>query len=264
MLMHGNIRLPGPVYIESGGVIVCRGDVRRVDPAMREMVDVWPADQQLGGRERLRGLHYQGWGLHSRETVELCRGVMSRPGAEVSLVYTHRGHRCQWKTPLLQSLLAMLGPGVRVHGLQVEQKHLPLDLVLFGVATLATCERCIIVKDNAIRVGTEEVVTASATQYLVLSRASGSWVIEEILMDEEGPDCPSTLAALSLDEFLADGDRGMDSLSLISRTAKGCLGVITLVRVGRKEGALESAAGANRLAGGTVASRSEHGGVGNA
>jgi hypothetical protein len=253
MVMHGNIRLPGRVYIESCGVIVCRGDVNRVDPAMREMVDVLPAGQQLGDRERLQRLHYKGWGLHSRETVELCRGIMSKPGPEVSLVYTHRGNPYQWKTPLLQSLLAMLGPQVRAHGLQVEQDHLPLDLVLFGVATLATCERCIIVKDNAIRVGAEEVVAASATQYLVLARGSGSWAIEGIVMDEEVPPCPCTIVALSLDEFLADGDHGMDSLSLTSRTATGCLGVIKLVRVGRKQGVLESPACDSGSAGETIA-----------
>jgi hypothetical protein len=225
----GNIRLPGPVYIESCGVIICRGDVHRVGPAMREMVDVWPLGQQLGDRERLRALHYEGWGLHSRETVELCRGVMSRPGF-VCLIYTHRRHRCQWKTPLLQSLLAMLGPAVRAHGVQVEQDYLPLDLVLFGVATLASCERCLIGKDNAIRVGAEEVVAASTTQYLVLSRESGPRAIEEIVTDEKNPAPSSTIAALTLEEFLADGDRGTDSLSLISRTANGCLGVMKLVR----------------------------------
>jgi hypothetical protein len=228
--MHGNIRLPGPVYIESCGVIVCRGDVHRVDPARRKMVDVWPGDQQLAAQETLRVLHYEGWGLHSREAVVLSRGVMSRPGCDVSLVYTHRGHRCQWKTPLLQSLLAMLKPGVRAYGLQAEQDNLPLDLVLFGVGTLARCERCLILKDNAIRVGGEEAVAASTTQYLVLSRGSGSWTIEGIVMDEEVPACQSTIAALSLDEFLADGDRGMGSLSLTSRTANGCLGVMKLVR----------------------------------
>jgi hypothetical protein len=255
--MHGPIGLRGPVYIESCGVIVCRGDVYRVDAAMREMVDPWPAGQQLGGEVELRRLHYEGWGLHPRETVELCRGVMSRPGAEVSLVYAHRGHRCQWKTPLLQSLLAMLGPGVRVHGLQVEQDHLPLDLVLLGVATLAGCERCMIVKDNAIRVGAAEVVAASTTQYLVLSRESGSWAIERIVMAEEGPAYPSPLPELSLDEFLANEERGLDSLSLTSRTAAGCLGVMELVRVGRKEGVLDANAG-------WVASNCERGGVGNA
>ena len=278
--MHGNIRLPGRVYIESCGVIVCRGNVQRVEPAMREMVDVWPGGEQLGVGESLRRLQYEGCGLHSRETVELCGGVMSRTGSDVSLVYTHRGHRYQWKTPLLQSLLAMLGAGVRVHGLQAEQEHLPLDLVLFGVATLARCEGCIIVKDNAIRVG-EEVGAASTTQYLVLSRRTGSWAIERIVMDEEDPACPSKMAALSLDEFLADGDRGMASLSLTSRTATGCLGVMRLVRVGRNAGMFEPAAGESGSPGGTVAmgspgarrssasggwvtARAEHGGAGNA
>jgi hypothetical protein len=279
--MHGTITLPGRVFIESCGAIVCHGDVLRVGPAMREMVDVWPAGQQPGDRERLQRLHYKGWGLHSRETVELCRGIMSRPGSDVSLVYAHRGNHYEWKTPLLQSLLAMLGPRVGMHGLQVEQDHLPLDLVLFGVATLSTCERCIIVKDNAIRVGAEEVVASSTTQYLVLSTGSGSWAIEGIVMDEEDPACRATIAVLSLDEFLADGHHGIDSLSLTSRTANGCLGVIKLVRVGRKQGVLESPACASGLAVGTVAagdprarrssasagrvaSRFEHGGVGNA
>jgi hypothetical protein len=279
--MRGNIRLPGRVFIESCGLIVCPGDVYRVGPAMREMVDVWPTGPPLGNRENLQRLHYKGCGLHFRETVELCRGIMSRPGSDVSLVYTHRGSHYQWKTPLLQSLLAMLGPRVVAHGLQVEQDHLPLDLVLFGVATLARCELCIIVKDNAIRVGAEEVMPESTTQYLVLSTGSGSWAIEGIVLDEEDPACPSTIAVLSLDEFLADGDHGMDSLSLTNRTATGCLGVIKLVRVGRKQGALESPICESGLAGGTVAAGDpgaqrpsanasrvasvfEHGGVGNA
>lgn len=278
--MQRNIRLPGRIFIDSCGVIVCHGDVHLVDPAMREMVDVWPADQQLEDREGLQRLHYKGWGLHSRETIALCRDIMSRSGSDVSLVYTHRGNRFQWRTPLLQSLLAMLGPRVGVHGLQVDQDRLPLDLVLFGVATLAKYECCMIVKDNAIRVGAEEVVATSTTQYLVLSRESGSWAIEGIALDEEKPAYPSPIPELSLDEFLANGERGLDSLSLTSRTAAGCLGVMELVRVGRKKG-VESAAGESGLAGrivaaGTAGARTssanaswvvsscERGGVGNA
>lgn len=260
--MHGNITLPGAVYIASCGVIVCRGDVDRVDPAMRGRVAAWPASQQLGDQETLRWLHYEDCGLHSREAVELCRGSISRPGSNMSLVYTHRGHRYEWQTPLLQSLLATLEPGVRAYGFQADQDHFPFDLVLFGVATLASCERCIIVKDNAIRVGTEEVVASSTMQYLVLSRESGSWEIERIVMGEEDPACQSTNAALSLDDFLADEDCRMDSLFLTGRTATGCRGVMKLGRIGRKDGVLESVAGESGLAGEAVASR--HEGVGNA
>jgi hypothetical protein len=224
------IRFSGPVYIETCGAIVCRGHVRPVDAAAWDRAGVWPAGQRLRDRERLCSLHYGAWDLHSKETVELGRSVMSRSRSDVSLVYTHRGHRCQWQTPLLQSLLAILGPGLRAHGLQVEQDHLPLDVVLFGVATLATHECCLIVKDNAIRVGLEEVVAASTTQFLALSRRTGAWAIERIVLHEDTPADRSMNAPLSLDEFLADGERGTESLSLTGRTVSGCVGVIDVVR----------------------------------
>jgi hypothetical protein len=250
--MHGSISLPGPVYIESRGVLVCRGRVQLVDPAVQDMVDVWPERPELGDRARLRALHYDGWGLHARETVELCRRILSRPGADVSLVYTHRGHRCQWKTPLLQSLLARLGPAVQAHGLQVQQDHLPLDVVLLGVATLVRCERCLIVKDNAVRVGDEEAVAVSTMPYLVLSRGRGPWAVQRILMSDSDPALRSPIPALSLDEFLADGDRGMDSLSLTSRTEAGCVGVIKVVRVGRNGVGSNSATGESSMVAETV------------
>jgi hypothetical protein len=231
-VIPASVRLPGPVYIETCGKIVCRGDVRRVDPAAWERAGVWPAGQRLEDRERLRSLHYDPWHLHSKETVELARRLMSRSGSDLSLVYAHRGHRRQWRTPLLQSLLALLDPGVRAHGLQVEQEDLPWDLVLFGIATLASHECCLIVKDNAIRVGAEEVVAASTTQFLTLSKRTGAWAVQRIVLDDDNSADPSMSAALSLDDFLADAERETKSLSLTGRTVSGCVGMMDLVRCG--------------------------------
>jgi hypothetical protein len=228
--MRGNIRLPELVFIESCGVIECEGQVQPVSPAMVKRLNIWPADQDLEHQVRLQWLHHGRWELHSRETVELCQAIMSRANSKVSLVYAHRSHRCEWKTPLLQSLLAQLGPGVQAHGLQVDQDYLPLDLVLFGVASIADFQCCMILKDNTIRVGAEEVVEVSTLQYLVLSRGCGSWTIDGIVIDDEELASSSTTAALSLDGFLAAGERGMDSVALTGRMANGCLGVLRLVR----------------------------------
>ena len=107
------------------------------------------------------------------------------PASNVALVYAHRGHRCQWKTPLLQSLLAKLGPRLQAHGLRVDQAHLPFDLILLAVATLGACDRCLIVKDNAIRLGTTDVVPVNTVQYLVLSRSTGVWAVEGIFITDD-------------------------------------------------------------------------------
>ena len=251
--MGGTIRLPGPVYIEECGLLPCRGDVYRLEQASRERVEVWPPGKQFGDRDSLRLLHYEGRGLHSRETVALCRRVLARTGTALSLVYAHRGYRYEWKTPLLQSLLAMLGPGVHAHGLRVEQDDLPLDLVLLAIGTLDRCERCLIVQDNTPRVGAEEVVAASTMPYLALSTQPGRWAIEAIVVGDDIGDRSSPVPTLTLDQFLTSGNAGTGSLSLTTRTAAGCLSLLRLARPGRRAVALQSEASEPRLPGEVVA-----------
>jgi hypothetical protein len=108
--MHRSITLPGPVCIESSGILFPRGEVQRVDPTMHGLIDAWPGQQPTDDPGELQALHYSRGALHSKETVELCRRLLWRglqtapqqgPASNVALIYAHRGHRCQWKTPLL-------------------------------------------------------------------------------------------------------------------------------------------------------------------
>ena len=234
--MSRYLNMPGPVYIESCGIIASRGEVHQMDPAMRCFIDTWSAYQQIDDLESLQELHYPGGALHSSETVDLCRHfTMSGPESNVTLVYVHRGHHRECKTPLLQVLLARLTPRLRVHGLRVEQGPLPLDIVLFAVAVLRECGRCIIIRDNAIRLGTTRVVSANDTHYLVLSRSKGCWAVDSILLLDEDPGFPSRMATLLLDEFSTDDHRGARSLSLASRTTTNRLGIISIIRVGHND-----------------------------
>ena len=252
--MHRYITLPGPVYIESGGILFSRGDVQRVDPTMHDKIDVWSGQQQSDDPAKLQALHYSGRTLHSSETVDLCRRLATAgPASNVALVYAHRGHRCQWKTPLLQSLLAKLGPGLQVHGLRVDQAHLPLDVILLAVATLGGCDRCLIVKDNSIRLGTTDVVPVNTVQYLVLSRSTGVWAVEGIVINDDVPDFPSLMAPPSLDTLWTDPYRDADSLSLASTMTNACLGIINLVRVKQSDAFVESGISQSTLVGSPVA-----------
>jgi hypothetical protein len=230
--MHRSITLPGPVYIESGGILFSRGEVRRIDPTMHGLIDAWPDDQQTDDPGELQALHYSGGTLHSKETVDLCcRLATAGPASNIALIYAHRGHRCQWKTPLLQGLLAKLGPLLQVQGLRVDQAHLPFDLILLAVATLGECDRCIIIKDNAIRLGTTDVVPVNTVQYLVLSTATGVWAVEGIFITDDVLAFPSQIAPPSLDSLWTDPHRDAGSLSLASPMANACVGILNLVRV---------------------------------
>ena len=46
MLMERHVGMPGPVYIESCGMIMSRGEVQRIDPPMRGKVDAWCAHHE--------------------------------------------------------------------------------------------------------------------------------------------------------------------------------------------------------------------------
>jgi hypothetical protein len=208
---------------------------------MHGRIDAWPGDQLPDDAGALQALRYSGGTLHPKETVDLChRLTMAAPAANVALVYAHRGHRCQWKTPLLQSLLARLSPRLQVHGLRVDQAHLPLDLLLFAVATLGECDRCIIVKDNAIRLGTTDVVPETTVQYLVLSRSTGIWEVEGISIQDEVPAFPSRMATPSLDTLWTHPPHDADSLSLACPMTNGCFGIIHLVRVRQSDALVKS------------------------
>ena len=114
------------------------------------MIETWSAHRTMVELETLCALEYPGGSPHARETVDLCRRLIgSGPASDVTLLYVHRGHHCQCKTPLLQTLLVNLPPQLQVHGLRVEQEQLPLDTVLFAIGVLERCDRCVIVKDNA-------------------------------------------------------------------------------------------------------------------
>lgn len=232
--MQRKVPLPGSIHIESCGTIVSRGKVELVDPAIRGMTDAWSAYCRIGSGEKPHVLTYPGRSLHPPETVALCRQLaMSGQASRTTLVYVHRGHQGQSKTPLLQSLLAKLPPGLEVHGLRVEKDHLPLDVLLFAAATLKYSDRCIIVKDNAIRLGTTDVVSVSSTQLLVLCRSLGSWAIDEILViDDDNTGSASYSPMYPLHVFLTDPHCEANSLRLVSRMTTGCLGIIRIRRVG--------------------------------
>jgi hypothetical protein len=232
MLMHRYLPKPGPVYIETCGTTLVRGEVQGVDAASGHgLMDTWSAHRQGLDRERLQALHYSGASPHSREIVDLCRRlVMSSTNSPVTLIYAHRGHHSQCKTPLLQTLLSQLDAPIQVHGLRTEQDDLPLDVVLFAVAALSQGGRCIIVKDNAIRLGTTEVVPGNTLQYLVLSRSSGPWTITDILINDADRPFMPRATSLSLREFLSDCNQAGDSLSLNAQTTCSTTGSIHLVR----------------------------------
>jgi hypothetical protein len=230
--MQRGLPLPGSLYLEACGRIVFRGRVERVDPAIRSLMDTWCAHRQGGDPARLQALTYPGEALHSPETVNLCRWLAtSSPASSVALIYAHRGHQVQCKTPLFQSLLAKLPPGLQVHGLRVEEDHLPLEIVLFAVAALRYRDRCIIIKDNAIRLGTTDVVSVNSTQYLVLSRSPGPWAIDDILLTDDNLALPARVPVLPLDAF-STGTRNARRLSLVSRVTNGRLGIINIHKQG--------------------------------
>jgi hypothetical protein len=264
--MHRSIALPGPVYIESGGILVSRGEAQRIDPTMHDRIDAWPGPQPTDDPGELQALDYSGGTLHSKETVDLCRRLLWRglqttpqqgPASKVALVYAHRGHRCQWKTPLLQSLLAKLGPRLQAHGLRVDHAHLPFDLILFAVATLSDCDRCIVLKDNAIRLGTTDVVPVNTVQYLVLSKSIGLWTVEGIVITDDVLAFPSRMAPSSLNTLWTDPHRHTDSLSLASPMTNAGVGILHLVRVRQSDALVKSALSPSTLVGLPVPSAPE-------
>jgi hypothetical protein len=238
MLMHRYLPTPGPVYVETAGTILVRGALRSVDAAVHGLIDTWSDHCRVLDRERLQALHYSNGSPHSVEIVDLCRRlVMSSANSPLTLIYVHRGHHCQCKTPLLQTLLAQLALPMQVHGLRAEQDDLPLDAILFAVAALSQGGRCIIVKDNAIRLGTTDVVPDNTIQYLVLSRSEGPWTITDILINDGDCQFSRRIPSLSLREFLSDGSHAGDCLSLIAQTTCSTTGSIHLVRT-RQPGAV--------------------------
>jgi hypothetical protein len=248
--MRRSITLSGPVCIESVGILFSRGEVHRVDPTMHDRIDAWPGDQPIDDPGELQALHYSGGMLHSKEMVDLCRRfATAAPASKIALVYAHRGHRCQWKTPLLQSLLAKLGPRLQAHGLRVDHAHLPFDLILVAVATLGDCDRCIILKDNAIRLGTTDVVPVNTVQYLLLSKSIGLWAVEGIVITDDVLAFPSMMAPPSLDTLWTDPHRHTDSLSLASPMTNAGVGILHLVRVRQSDALVKSALSPSTLVG---------------
>jgi hypothetical protein len=163
--------------------------------------------------------------------VDLCRRL-TRSGtvSNVTLIYVHRGHHCPCKTPLLQTLLAELNPRLHVFGLRVEQERLPLDTVLLGVASLEICDRCVIIKDNAVRLGTADVTSMHTNRYLVLSRSSGPWAIDSIVIEDEDPAFLARRAMPFLDDFSTDAHCGTEFLSLATQMTNGHTGIINIAK----------------------------------
>jgi hypothetical protein len=116
-----------------------------------------------------------------------------------------------------------------------------LDLLLAGIGALGTCERCIIIKDNAVRLGTTDVTSVNTIQFLVLSRKRGSWAVENIVIDEEDGFTPTT-PSVSLDVFVTDSRRDVDALCLTSRTTRSCPAIIHIVRARRTNSVRSSGA----------------------
>jgi hypothetical protein len=226
--MGHDIDIPKPIYIETCGKITSRGEVRSFDPEMHSVIEALYPSPTTDIQGHVRELHYSGGAQHSREVVNLCRRLLGGPEPDVTLIYVHRGHQRQFKTPLLQLLLPSLAPGIRVHGLRVEQAKIPLDVVLFGMASLGERDRCLIIKDNAIRFGKEDVLAEVEIPYLVLSRATGPWAIENVrLLDEDSVFDASMLDFL--DDFSTEHYHCGESLSLASRTTNNRLGIIDIV-----------------------------------
>jgi hypothetical protein len=206
--------------------------VEEIRPAMHVMIDTWLACRKSADLDRLQALHYSDGSQHASVVVNLCQRLVSAVGESSStLIYAHRGHCAPSKTPLLQNLLAQLSPNLQVQGLRVEDQDMPLDIVLSGIAALCDCDRCVIIKDSAVRLGTSGVLATNTIQYLVLSRSTGSWVIDDIVI----PDAQAVLPmpSHSLDRFLADPPPDVDSLWLISRTTRSWTECIHVARVQR-------------------------------
>jgi hypothetical protein len=232
--MHRHLPMRGPVFIESFGVIFTRGAVEWVEPATRRSIDEWPDREPTIEPAPLHVLRYPGGGLHSPDTVALCRRLAaSDPGGDVTLIYAHRSSRYQQRTPLLQSLLAALRGRLRVHGIRVEHGSLPLDPVLLAIAALRECHRCLVIKDNAIRVDGSVLRPVTSIQYLVLSRATGSWKIDGIVFTDAAASLTRATDPDSLDAFLLGSSRDAESLSLSSPLTHGGVGLVNISRVSR-------------------------------
>jgi hypothetical protein len=97
-------------------------------------------------------------------------------------------------------------------------------------------------------------VPVNAVQYLVLSRSTGVWAVEDITITDDVLPSPSLMAVPSLDTFWTDPHRDDDSFSLATPMANAWVGIIHLVRVRQSGAFVKSALSQSTLIGSPVAS----------
>ena len=72
--MGETIRLPGPVYIEECGLLPCRGDMPRLEPARRERIEVWPPGKRCDRPSHRVLLGPASWPCRRRQRMSVWLG----------------------------------------------------------------------------------------------------------------------------------------------------------------------------------------------
>ncbi|MER9408709.1 MULTISPECIES: hypothetical protein [unclassified Mesorhizobium] len=162
----------GPDYYVVEGAISVAASVRPLDAAERRQVALWLDLNQVSHNVDLQTVVFENAAPHAGALQPLLADIRARlGGSDLSILYLHRGHQLDTRSPILQWLLPLVGGTGPVFALRVDDEIARQDATTMARALLHRHGRVLVLTDETRRLGPHEAAAPVIT-YTVLVKGS--------------------------------------------------------------------------------------------
>lgn len=138
--------------VVESGVISVAASVRSLDAAERRQVALWLDLNQVSHSVDLQAVIFDSASLHAGALQPMLADIRSRVGGpDLSILYLHRGHQLDTRSPILQWLLPLIGGTGPVFALRVDDEIARQDAMIMAQALLQRNRRVLVLTDETRR-----------------------------------------------------------------------------------------------------------------
>lgn len=159
-------------HVIEGGTISVASKVRSLDAAERRQVALWQDLNEVAQSVDLQTVVFENAAPHSGVLQPLLAAIRARlGGANPPILYLHRGHQLDTRSPILQRLLPLVGVSGLVFALRIDGETARQNAMTMARALLHCHGLVVVLTDEIRRLGPQKAVVP-VINYTVLARGN--------------------------------------------------------------------------------------------
>lgn len=152
-------------------VISVAAQVQPIDASWHGQISFWRALNQVADNVDLQRVAFDDMALHDASLQKILADIRARLGGpDPAILYLHRGHQPDTRSPILQHLIPLIGAGGPIFALRVEDDRARQDAMTMAHALLNEHGQVLVLTDEIRRLGRKEKIVSGLT-YEVLSKS---------------------------------------------------------------------------------------------